>query len=360
VQGLAEDLAEHRALVGTSNAVVARELVLLESLLVGREADIAIVERLGRAWKQRSFRAFYERPLLLGAALRLEALQGGAGHPLALALATEPANPGALTRARIQAALDPEHLPIWLTLATRKVQTNDVSRAVAWRWPATLARTRPLVLVDVGCSAGLGLVADAVAIAWSDRDGRPVPRFTGTIAARVGFDAEPVDATAPDDAQWLRACVWPGDVERQRRLESALAVFATMAGRGQAPAIERVRAKHVYARLQRLERAADRSALVLVVQSFVREYLDESEAMPYVRDMEAWLRRLPPGRALWVQLELAGDGDQPPAEIVAHASGGTALRIARCGYHPDVVDVDREACAQLRRTIEAFDVNARP
>src|SRR5690349_10233774 len=77
LDGLAADFVEHRSLVGDSNAVVARELVLLESLLCGPQANAPIVERLGKAWRSRTFRAYYERPLLLAAALRLEAMQEG-------------------------------------------------------------------------------------------------------------------------------------------------------------------------------------------------------------------------------------------------------------------------------------------
>jgi hypothetical protein len=352
LDGLAADFVEHRSLVGDSNAVVARELVLLESLLCGPQANAPIVERLGKAWRSRTFRAYYERPLLLAAALRLEAMQEGSA--LAPALASPIPDISALTTARLASALDPDRLPIWLTLATRKVQTNDVSRAMAWRWPATLGRDRPLVLVDVGCSAGLGLVADRLAIMWTDDAGRPLPRFGGRVVARLGFDADPGDPRRPADVQWLRACVWPGDNERLARLDDAIAAFVSAAERGEAPVVERVRAKQVPARLQRIERACDPGALVLVVQSFVREYLDASEAEPYATAMAAFLSSLPVGRAMWVQLELSAPGDRPPAEIVAHASGGAPVRIGRCGYHPQTVVVDRDGLARLRETIAAF------
>jgi hypothetical protein len=357
LDGLAADFVEHRMLVGDSNAVVARELVLLESLLCGPRANAAIVERLGKAWRSRTFRAYYERPLLLAAALRLEAMQEGSA--LAPSLASASPDVSALTTERLAAALDPDRLPIWLTLATRKVQTNDVSRAVAWRWPATLGRERPLVLVDVGCSAGLGLVADRISTSWTDEAGHPLPRFGGRVVARLGFDADPGDPTRPPDVQWLRACIWPGDNERLARLDEAIAAFVSAAERGERPVVERVRAKHVPARLQRIERTCDPSALLLIVQSFVREYLDPSEADPYATAMASFLASLPAGRAMWVQLELSAPGDRPPAEIVAHASGGAPVRIGRCGYHPRTVVVEREGLARLRETIAAFAVSAR-
>jgi hypothetical protein len=42
------------------------------------------------------------------------------------------------------------------------------------------------------------------------------------IAIRLGLDPAPIDITNPDDARWLRACVWPGVPERPERLAAAI------------------------------------------------------------------------------------------------------------------------------------------
>ena len=47
------------------------------------------------------------------------------------------------------------------------------------------------------------------------------------VVARVGVGLDPVDVTDPDDARWLRACVWPDQPERVARLEAELALAAT-------------------------------------------------------------------------------------------------------------------------------------
>jgi hypothetical protein len=47
------------------------------------------------------------------------------------------------------------------------------------------------------------------------------------VVARVGVDLDPVDVTDPDDARWLRACLWPDQPERVARLEAGLALAAT-------------------------------------------------------------------------------------------------------------------------------------
>jgi hypothetical protein len=47
------------------------------------------------------------------------------------------------------------------------------------------------------------------------------------VVARIGVGRDPVDVTDPDDARWLRACVWPDQLERAARLEAEIALAAT-------------------------------------------------------------------------------------------------------------------------------------
>lgn len=100
-------------------------------------------------------------------------------------------------------------------------------------------------LIDVGCSAGLNLTVDRVGITYDDGQSlgdpsspvrhtativghRPVPtRAIPEVVARVGIDPEPIDVTDPDDARWLRACVWPDQPERAARLDAELALATT-------------------------------------------------------------------------------------------------------------------------------------
>jgi Uncharacterized protein conserved in bacteria (DUF2332) len=58
--------------------------------------------------------------------------------------------------------------------------------------------------------------------------GRPIPtRVIPEVVARIGIDLDPVDVTDPDDARWLRACLWPDQPERAARLEAEMALAAT-------------------------------------------------------------------------------------------------------------------------------------
>lgn len=99
-------------------------------------------------------------------------------------------------------------------------------------------------LIDVGCSAGLNLNVDRVGITYGNGQtlgdpsspvrmsasvvgDRPVPtRAMPEVVARIGVDLDPVDVTDPDDARWLRACVWPDQPERAR-LEAEITLAAT-------------------------------------------------------------------------------------------------------------------------------------
>jgi hypothetical protein len=133
--------------------------------------------------------------------------------------------------------------------AGRQTQTNQTGRcAVLYPAIAEAARrvgARAVGLIDVGCSAGLNLHVDRVGITYSNRQSlgersagvqlwswivgdRPIPtRAMPEVVARVGVDRDPLDVTDPDDARWLRACLWPGQPERVARLEAELALAAT-------------------------------------------------------------------------------------------------------------------------------------
>ncbi len=100
-------------------------------------------------------------------------------------------------------------------------------------------------LIDVGCSAGLNLNVDRVAIGYGNGQSlgdpassvrlsasvvgdRPIPtRAMPEVVARIGIDLDPVDVTDAEQARWLRACLWPDQPERIARLDAELALAAT-------------------------------------------------------------------------------------------------------------------------------------
>jgi len=356
IDGLAEELARQARHVAGRSPPYERALALLPAVLAGPAGRL-----VAAAWEHRRFHGWYDRPLLLLAALRADARAEGPSHPLHAAFAAEPPDPHAVTGAALAAALDGARERVFRLLAHRSVQTNETSRAVAWLWPAALAGAtggaRPIALADVGASAGLNLVADALPAPWTFEDGAPVEVARGIHAvARLGLDEAPLDAANDADAEWLRACVWPGETERAARLEAALAAFRAARPRPDAPVLVPIAARSVPARLDVLS-AADRGVLVLAYQSVLRDYLAPDEREEYETGMRAWLATHPAGRALWVELEGDPGGDPDPARaaaLVAHvrADGGLrSIELARCGFHPGRLARVKGADEELRRLL---------
>src|SRR5512138_1338138 len=322
IDGLDEELARERRAVEGRSAPYARALELLPGVLAGAEGRF-----VAAAWSERRFFAWYERPLLLLAALRHDVLAEGEPHALWPAFGPD-ADEAAVDADALRAALAGARDRVYDALARRTVQTNETSRAIAWLWPAALAGAsggaRPVAIADVGASAGLNLVADALPPIWSDGDGAPIDVARGVRAvSRLGLDPAPLDVLDADDARWLHACVWPGERERAARLLSAIDAFRAARIRPDAPVLVPIAAANVPARLDLLS-AAERGALVLATQTVVRDYLDPADRAEYERGMRAWLATHPAGEALWVELEAAAGGGGPqhdgglPAALVAH------------------------------------------
>jgi hypothetical protein len=324
---------------------------LLDGLV--RSLDHGLAPRLEGAWQSRTFRAWYERPLLLLAALRDDALREGPTHPLhAQLVGGDPR----VDAAALTAALDPGRAHLWHTLAHRHMQTNEPTRAVAWLWPAHLiSRVDPgaaIALYDIGASAGLNLVADKLPPVWTCEEGgdplalAPLP----PIVSRTGFDLRPLDVRDPDEARWLRACIWPGQTGREARLAAAIEAFRALDGAPDQPTLHQASAGDVPGRLPTDAGPGRRS---LAYQTIMRDYLDPAELARYQEGMRRWLSSTPPGRALWVELEVTPEAPKGgrPAAITAHvhtAHGDIrSLVLAHCEPHPRVVQAHASAEAAL-------------
>jgi hypothetical protein len=173
-----------------------------------------------------------------------------AGRAPALAAAYAAADGDAAAGAAIDTLLRMSDAVLAIT-ARRRVRTDGTGRcAVLYPAVAEAARrvgAREVGLVDIGCSAGLGLVVDRVGITYGSGQflgdpsspvqltcslvgDRPVPtRAVPEVVARIGVDVDPVDVTDPDDARWLRACLGPDQPERAARLDAEMALAATAA-----------------------------------------------------------------------------------------------------------------------------------
>jgi hypothetical protein len=345
-----EDFSAQRAFVESRSPSYHRLLGFLEETL-----NVGLGARLEKAWQRRKFGAFYERPLLVLAALRDDALKVGKAHPLWAAIAAPHPDAEIMDATRVSEALGSAHF--WETIRKRFVQTNESARAVAWLWPGHLAfeagNKKPLCIVDVGASAGLNLIADELEGGWTLVEGGPLqvsPR--APVKRRLGFDLRPLDVNKDDDARWLQACVWPGQGEREARLLKAIEVFR---GQGQGvngPTLEKAGAEEIPQRLSHL----DDDQLVLVYQTIMRDYVPDKEWQSYEKGLRAWLQKRPRGSALWVELEVTDEARSggPPAALTAHARGETGIeshRLATCEPHPEKLDVDGAAVRAWCRAI---------
>jgi len=356
---LLDDLVSaRRELLAARHGAYHRILGILITLLSGSGADDALLGGFERSWRTRSFPTFYERPLLILAALRLDALEEGTRHPLFAALAAPTPDPEVVTAETVASSLGRDRLGVWSTMTTRRVQTNDTSRAIAWLWPAFLAgcdgARRPLVLVDIGAGAGLNLIADQLPPIWSDLatgNGMPCAMRTNTVA-RIGFDARPLNVQRDDDVLWMRSCIWPGDTERLARFEAGVKALRASMTRPSRPVVERLTASLVPERLRDLFASLPEGTLLLAYQTILRGYLEPTERESYRQGMIDFVLQQIAGRVLWVELELDDARRRLPAVLIAHVRAGDrvrSLRLARSSQHPTEIEVDVAGVAKLRR-----------
>lgn len=135
-------------------------------------------------------------------------------------------------------------------IPARVTNTNEVRRS-ATLYPAFTHLSRvtqqKLNLIEIGPSAGLNLRFDRYAYAYRAPDSavthcgdfsspltlecdaigplRPsLSPHPPAIESRVGLELNPVDLTDEADRRWLKALIWPGPVERMRRLEQAIEI----------------------------------------------------------------------------------------------------------------------------------------
>lgn len=209
---------------------------LYEKLSLAIAEDDEIVSLLATAAERQ------RRPNLLFAAVH-DLLLDGADHELATYYPSVSGGrePDARTFSVFRSFLQHFNSEIVRRLETHATQTNEPGRCAALR--AGLGRVgthadRPVALIELGASAGLLLHLDRYRYRYGEVEVGPQgsditisPELRGpppqdltlpTIAQRIGIDLDPLDPTDPADGSWLKACVWPEDIDRLRRLDAAL------------------------------------------------------------------------------------------------------------------------------------------
>ncbi len=204
------------------------------------------------------------------------------------------------------------------SLRERTTQTNEVGRCAGLRLLlAGLDRDTPIALIDVGCSAGLNLLVDRYRFSYrlNDKSVRAVgPESPVEIAAmfeadafpfgraampaiveRCGIDLAPLDVHDARDARWLRACVWPSDVERHARLAGSIAI-----ARDASIELHRGDATD---RLTAIVDRLDRDVRPVVFHSWVVSYFERAARTQFVEAVRAIVIERD---GVWISAESAG------------------------------------------------------
>jgi hypothetical protein len=131
-------------------------------------------------------------------------------------------------------------------LKSRWLQTNEVRRCSSLLLAFDLLARRvdqPLALIEIGPSAGLNLLWDRYGYAYGaglkvgdsaapvqirtelrGEDHPLIPKHMPDVAYRVGVDLNPIDVNDPEAVAWLRALIWPEQIERGTLLSAAIEV----------------------------------------------------------------------------------------------------------------------------------------
>lgn len=226
------------------------------------------------------------------------------------------------------------------------VQTNEVQRCFALL-PAFLvlaaeSAAETLDLVELGPAAGLNLIWDRYAYEY--RAGRwgsselwlngveyePVPHEVlerrPAVRRRLGIDLNPVDVTSEHGARLLHAFLWPGRVERARRLRAAISIL-----RRQPPTL--VRGDYVEL-LPGVLAERDGQALTVVFQTASTGYIGAERRAELRALLEQAGREGPLG---WVSTraveELEEDRHDSYELEVGLWPGGERRLLLRCDFH---------------------------
>lgn len=307
-------------------APITKEMLLAldRRLAVGEPAWFG---RLAECWKGRRFGPPYETTGLLLAGLHREALAGRAQELARRFPTCGGFDPGAGEAAA--AWLEDAPDAFFESLSAARLQTNEPARAAAWLLPACMGlvtRGTAFHLVELGTSAGLLLVGDylprTVPLLLADGNPAAEPEHWKDspypVLSRSGLDARPRRVEAPEDRLWLKACVWPHDLDRLARFEQAADLFACLARERSGPRLHEAPFAQAPDWLRsRLEPHPEEG--LLVFNSQAADFLAE----PEYRELEKGLAEaLKPwgDRAFWAELEYPRGprDDQAPHELRVH------------------------------------------
>lgn len=296
--------------------------------------DIAAETPLGQALFSLPPRRDDALPIRLAGGLHALAR---AGDALALAYPPHEVDDPTLRAALLKALANPALLP-WLKQAP---QTNEVARSsvlIATGHWLTARFGLPLVLSELGASAGLNLLWDHYALNLPGRTLGPAtpalrltpdwqgplpPMAPPRITARAGVDLAPLDPAR--DRNRLLAYVWPDQTTRLARAEAAL----TLAARLRPEVTQADAAPWLEARLAE----AHPGHLHLVFHTVAAQYFPPETQTRVTRALaQAGARAT--AQAPLAHLQMEGDGKTPDAVLTLTLwPGGQVIPLGRADFH---------------------------
>ena len=274
--------------------------------------------------------------LLLGAVHQL--LLDGAAHPLADHYPSVgghlPAD-GAGPAFKAFAMQHRDHITD--VAMTRRVQTNEVGRCVAWVLATALEGSR-IEIIEVGASLGLNLNFDRYGYSFDGTplgaaharlvlptrlDGpAPIPSAIPAVTWRRGIDVHPVDVARPDQVSWTRALLWPEQLDRLARFDSAVQVT-------RAHPVEIV-AGDALELLESVVEAAPGDSPLVVFHSFVLNQASAESRRSFDSLFDALGRRRPLTR---LSFEWLRPDDGPMLDMTVHRGSGRVVRRLAAVHH---------------------------
>ncbi len=223
----------------------------------------------------------------------------------------------------------------------RAPQTNEIRRSAALI-PAALHLTArfdlPLVLSELGASAGLNLAFDRYALDLGDRrfgpadspvrlrpswEGPLPPDRTLRVAGRAGVDLAPVDVRDPDDRLRLLSYLWPDQPERLVLTRAAIPLGPPVPDAGDA-------ADWLARRLV----PPRPGALHLVYHTVAAQYFPETTARAVAQALDEAGARATPDAPL-AHLGMEADGQRATAALTLRLwpGDGRPIPLARVDFH---------------------------
>ena len=228
-------------------------------------------------------------------------------------------------------------------------QTNEVRRSAALYLGLTVlaqALGLPVVLTEIGASAGLNLNLDRYAYRFSataageagssltlapDWRGPSPPAAEVVVAERRGCDISPLDIDSEEGRLRLLSYLWADQAERlvltRAALEIAAAHPVTVERRDAAAFVAARLAEPSGGRLHVVAHSIMWQYMPEATQAAIRESLDEAGCRATAARPLAWLRLEP-------------DGRKPGAGLALTLwPGGETRQIARCDFHGRWIEI---------------------